>query len=86
MKSSSNLVSLRFSVRARIGSELYGCYCLRITEVDPARNEVLFERFLSNERDEPPTSMSISSMKNVKRSFNGSIRRKEESTLPWHLL
>jgi len=30
------------------------CYCLRITEVDPAKSEVLFERFLSNERDEPP--------------------------------
>jgi error-prone DNA polymerase len=30
------------------------CYCLRITEVDPHKNEVLFERFLSNERDEPP--------------------------------
>jgi len=30
------------------------CYCLRITEVDPDKNEVLFERFLSNERDEPP--------------------------------
>ena len=30
------------------------CYCLGITEVDPDKNEVLFERFLSNERDEPP--------------------------------
>ena len=30
------------------------CYCLRITEVDPAKSEVLFERFLSNERNEPP--------------------------------
>ena len=30
------------------------CYCLGITEVDPARVEVLFERFLSRERDEPP--------------------------------
>jgi error-prone DNA polymerase len=30
------------------------CYCLRITEVDPDKNDVLFERFLSNERDEPP--------------------------------
>lgn len=30
------------------------CYCLGITEVDPARVEVLFERFLSKERDEPP--------------------------------
>ena len=30
------------------------CYCLRITSVDPATTEVLFERFLSNERNEPP--------------------------------
>ena len=30
------------------------CYCLRITEVDPEKNDVLFERFLSNERNEPP--------------------------------
>src|SRR5476651_86496 len=30
------------------------CYCLRITEVDPDKNDVLFERFLSNERNEPP--------------------------------
>ena len=30
------------------------CYCLGITEVDTDQNEVLFERFLSNERDEPP--------------------------------
>ncbi len=30
------------------------CYCLRITEVDTNKGEVLFERFLSNERNEPP--------------------------------
>lgn len=30
------------------------CYCLGITEVDPARQQMLFERFLSRERDEPP--------------------------------
>lgn len=30
------------------------CYCLGITEVDPARMEMLFERFISRERDEPP--------------------------------
>ena len=30
------------------------CYCLGITEVDPARVDVLFERFISKERDEPP--------------------------------
>ncbi|MDT8449301.1 MAG: error-prone DNA polymerase, partial [Wenzhouxiangellaceae bacterium] len=30
------------------------CYCLHITEVDPARQQLLFERFISKERDEPP--------------------------------
>jgi error-prone DNA polymerase len=30
------------------------CFCLGITEVDPARMSVLFERFISRERDEPP--------------------------------
>ncbi|MFN9212588.1 MAG: PHP domain-containing protein [Betaproteobacteria bacterium] len=30
------------------------CYCLGITEVDPARASVLFERFISAERNEPP--------------------------------
>jgi error-prone DNA polymerase len=30
------------------------CFCLGITEVDPARMNMLFERFISRERDEPP--------------------------------
>ncbi len=30
------------------------CYCLGITAVDPVRMELLFERFLSRERAEPP--------------------------------
>jgi error-prone DNA polymerase len=30
------------------------CYCLGITSVDPARTNLLFERFLSAERHEPP--------------------------------
>ncbi|SHG79558.1 error-prone DNA polymerase [Pollutimonas bauzanensis] len=30
------------------------CYCLGITEVDPARGNSLFERFISRERNEPP--------------------------------
>ena len=30
------------------------CYCLGVTEVDPARLSVLFERFISRERKEPP--------------------------------
>lgn len=30
------------------------CFCLGITEVDPSRTSMLFERFISRERDEPP--------------------------------
>ncbi|MGN7295318.1 error-prone DNA polymerase [Rhizobium sp. SAFR-030] len=30
------------------------CYCLRITDVDPRKSSLLFARFLSTERDEPP--------------------------------
>ena len=30
------------------------CYALGITEVDPARGNLLFERFISRERNEPP--------------------------------
>ncbi|KAB8055760.1 DNA polymerase III subunit alpha [Janthinobacterium rivuli] len=30
------------------------CYCLHITEVDPARGNSLVERFMSRERNEPP--------------------------------
>ncbi len=30
------------------------CYCLGVTAVDPARIDVLFERFISKERNEPP--------------------------------
>uniref|UniRef100_UPI0026EADB0F error-prone DNA polymerase n=1 Tax=Salinicola salarius TaxID=430457 RepID=UPI0026EADB0F len=30
------------------------CYALGITEIDPSRTALLFERFISRERDEPP--------------------------------
>ena len=30
------------------------CYCLGITSVDPSRSDLLFERFVSEERGEPP--------------------------------
>jgi error-prone DNA polymerase len=30
------------------------CYCLGVTSVDPDRSDVLFERFVSRERNEPP--------------------------------
>ena len=30
------------------------CYCLKITDVNPKKSTLLFERFISTERDEPP--------------------------------
>ena len=30
------------------------CYCLAITSVDPAKHQLLFDRFISEERKEPP--------------------------------
>ena len=30
------------------------CFCLGVTEVDPSRGTLLFERFISKERNEPP--------------------------------
>jgi error-prone DNA polymerase len=30
------------------------CYCLGVTEVNPAKNMLLFDRFISTERNEPP--------------------------------
>ncbi|ALE16316.1 DNA polymerase III alpha subunit [Altererythrobacter epoxidivorans] len=30
------------------------CYCLEITSVDPAKHQLLFDRFISEERREPP--------------------------------
>jgi error-prone DNA polymerase len=30
------------------------CFCLGITEVDPTKHDLLFERFVSPERKEPP--------------------------------
>ncbi|EJZ20848.1 error-prone DNA polymerase [Rhizobium sp. Pop5] len=30
------------------------CYCLEITEVDPRKSTLLFDRFISMDRDEPP--------------------------------
>lgn len=30
------------------------CYCLGVTEVDPSRSNMLFERFISKEHGEPP--------------------------------
>ncbi|PWB81040.1 MAG: error-prone DNA polymerase [Methylocystaceae bacterium] len=30
------------------------CYCLGVTEVDPTKHDLLFERFVSAERNEPP--------------------------------
>ena len=44
----------RFSARGAVGRQQRVCFCLGITAVDPDRSNLLFERFLSNERSEPP--------------------------------
>ena len=38
----------------RVGGESAVCYVLGITSIDPERNDLLFERFVSEERREPP--------------------------------
>ena len=38
------------------------CFCLGVTSVDPDRTDVLFERFVSRERNKRRTSMWTSSM------------------------
>ena len=43
------------------------CYCLGITAVDPSTSDLLFERFISEERASRPTSTSISSMSGARR-------------------
>lgn len=50
------------------------CYCLFITELDPVRMGLLIERFISQARNEPPTSMSISSISGARKSSSTSIR------------
>ncbi|MCY7295784.1 error-prone DNA polymerase [Alteromonas sp. a30] len=52
---------IQFAQRARILYQGRGsaansivCYCLEITAVDPSQIDVLFERFISKERAEPP--------------------------------
>ena len=43
------------------------CYCLGITAVDPERMDVLFERFISRERNGRPISTSTSSTSGARR-------------------
>ncbi len=43
------------------------CYCLGVTAVDPVRMDLLFERILSRERAEPPTSTSTSRTRAARR-------------------
>ncbi len=52
---------VKFAKRAQILHQGRGsaansvvCYCLGITEVDPTKVSMLFERFISKERNEPP--------------------------------
>jgi error-prone DNA polymerase len=37
-----------------LGGQLGGVFALGITEIDPDRTTLLFERFMSKERNEPP--------------------------------
>ena len=41
-------------VAAQLQIPLFVCYCLGITAVDPAKIDLLFERFISAERGELP--------------------------------
>jgi error-prone DNA polymerase len=43
------------------------CYFLGVTPIDPVREKLLFSRFLSEERGEPPISTSISNMSGARR-------------------
>jgi error-prone DNA polymerase len=43
------------------------CYFLGVTPIDPVREKLLFSRFLSEERGEPPISTSISNMNGARR-------------------
>lgn len=43
------------------------CYVLGITSIDPSRNNLLFERFVSQERRERRTSMSTSNISAARR-------------------
>ena len=43
------------------------CYFLEITSVDPTKVELLFERFISKERLEPPDMTSNSSIRGARR-------------------
>ena len=43
------------------------CYCLEITEVNPEKIDLLFERFVSEERKSRPTSTSTSSTSGARR-------------------
>jgi hypothetical protein len=47
-------------------------YALGITEVDPARMSMLFERFVSREREEPPDIHVDFEISGARKSFNTS--------------
>ena len=47
-------------------------YCLRITDIDPIEYDLIFERFLNEERISPPTSTSTSARTAAARSSSTS--------------
>jgi error-prone DNA polymerase len=50
------------------------CYVLGITSIDPERNDLLLERFVSEERREPPDSTSTSNTSAARSSCSGYSR------------
>ncbi|EWS60274.1 Error-prone DNA polymerase [Methylibium sp. T29-B] len=59
------------------------CYCLGITEVDPTQTPLLFERFISEERGEAPTSMSTSNTSGARKSSSTSTASTARTAPRW---
>jgi DNA polymerase III alpha subunit len=59
------------------------CYALGITEIDPARMQLLFERFISRERASRPTSTSTSSTSGARRSSSTSTASTAANAPRW---
>ena len=58
------------------------CYVLGITSIDPERNDLLFERFVSEERREPPDIDVDFEHERRERSSSGSTRPTAATTPP----
>jgi error-prone DNA polymerase len=58
----------------RLGRQHASASCSASPRSTRSKHELLFERFVSGERREPPTSTSTSSMSAARRSSSGSTR------------